>query len=233
MKKKLIWGVVIFLAILLIALLFVKMAWKKNPEKSSSDLGTAAKAESFAPANMPTISAEEKIIGSIKAPVKILVYEDYSNIFSANNSDSLKKLEADFGNNIVIAVRPFATREKPTSIKSAMAIECASEQGKWPEMREDIFAAVKTNNLSNQEIQADAAKIGLDQAKFNECLTSTAKQGIMLQVAEDAKKFSVYGAPTIFINDSLIAGARPYDDYSDETGAKIAGLKSLVARQIK
>jgi len=55
----------------------------------------------------------------------------------------------------------------------------------------------------------------------------------MVQVAENAKQFSVYGAPTIFIGNDLIIGARPYEDYLDETGAKIAGLKTLVAEKLK
>jgi protein-disulfide isomerase len=233
MKKKFIWGGAIILVILVIALLLVKLEWKKNPEKSSSDLATVVKAESFAPASQPTISDKEKIVGSIKAPVKVLVYEDYSNVFSADNSEVIKKLETDFGDKVVVAVRPYVSREKPISISAAIAVECASDQGKWQDMRTDIFNAVKNNNLSVDGIKAAAGQIGLDQTKFGECLTSPEKQGIMLQVAEDAKKFSVYGAPTIFVNNELVVGARPYDDYLDESGAKVEGLKSLVERQIK
>lgn len=233
MKKSYVWGAAIFLVVLLVILFSIKATWKKSPEKASSDLGAAVKAESYAPTNQPTISAEEKVVGSIKAPVKILVYEDYSDIFSADNSSVVDKIRNEFGDKIVLAVRPFATREKPASIEAAMAVECASEQGKWPEMRANVFRMVKNNNLSTDQITAAASQIGLDQAKFGECLTSTEKQGIMLQVAEDAKKFSVYGTPTIFINNELIIGARPYDDYLDESGSKIEGLKSVIDRQLK
>ena len=233
MKKSYILSGSIFLVVLVVALLLVKIIWQENPEKATTDLGTAAKAESFSPASSPTISAEEKIIGSIKAPVKILVYEDYSNAFSADVAQSVKKLEADFGNKIVVAFRPYAIKEKAASIEAAMAVECASEQGKWQEMRDSIFTAVKSNNLNSDQIKAEATKIGLDQTNFVKCLTDTEKQGIMLQVATNAKEFSVYGAPTIFINNELVVGARPYDDYLDEAGVKIQGLKSLIGRLIK
>lgn len=233
MKKSYILGGAIFLLILLIALLLLKTTWNNNPEKASTDLGTPAKAESFAPASSPTISADEKVIGELKAPVKIIVYEDYSNIFSGEAAESIRNLKSDFGNKIVVAVRPYAIKEKPASIEAAMAVECAFDQGKWQEMRDGIFMAVKNNNLSSEEIKNLSVNIGLDQATFAKCLTDAEKQGIMLQVTENAKQFSVYGAPTIFVNNELIVGARPYDDYLDESGVKVEGLKTLVGRQIK
>jgi protein-disulfide isomerase len=216
---------------LLVILLLVNLL-RDDKSKTISSLDNEAKAASFAPANQPTISANEKVMGSTKAAVKIVVYEDYSNIFSADNSENIKKLEADFGNKVVVAVRPYATREKATSLEAAMAIECASEQNKWEDMREGVFRAVRANSLNGEGISGWAKQIGLDKNKFDQCLTNTEKQGIMLQVAADARKFSVYGAPTIFINDELIIGARPYDDYTDDTGAKVEGLRSLVVRQI-
>jgi len=233
MKKSYIWGGAIILLVLILLLFVVKASWQKSPDKANTDLGTAVKADSFAPTNSPTISADEKIVGSISAPVKILVYEDYSNSFSADAADSIKKLETDFGDKLVIAFRPYAVREKPASIEAAMAVECAASQGKWPEMREAIFKDVRNSSLNTDQIKTDATTIGLDQDKFSKCLTDIEKQGIMLQVATDAKQFSVYGAPTIFVNNELVVGARPYEDYLDESGAKVEGLKSLVARQIK
>jgi Protein-disulfide isomerase len=228
-KSYVLGGVAIILVILV--LLIIKLTFKDDT-KVATDLGKEAKAESFTPATQPTISTDEKVMGSTKAAVKIVVYEDYSNIFSADNAENIKKLEDEFGNKIVVAVRPFASREKPVSLDAAMAIECASDQGKWEEMREGVFRAVKSDSLNMDGINGWAKQIGLDQEKFNQCLTDTEKQGIMLQVATDAQKFSVYGAPTVFVNNELVIGARPYDDYTDETGTKIEGLKSLVARQI-
>jgi len=233
MKKSYILGGAIFLLILSIILLLLKTTWNNNPEKVSVDLGTPAKAESFAPASSPTISADEKVIGELKAPVKIIVYEDYSNIFSGEAAESIRNLKLDFGNKIVVAVRPYAIKEKPASIEAAMAVECAFNQEKWQEMRDGVFTAVKNNNLSSEEIKNLSANIGLDQVTFAKCLTDAEKQGIMLQVSENAKQYSVYGAPTIFVNNELIVGARPYDDYLDESNVKVEGLKTLVGRQIK
>ena len=232
MKKSYLWGGVIILILLVIFLLIVKLAWQNNTNKAITDLGKEAKAESYAPANQPTISADEKVSGSTRAAVKIVVYEDYSNVFSADNAENIKKIEDEFGSQVVVAVRPYVIREKTGSLEAAMAIECASEQNKWSDMREGIFRAVRANSLNTDGINGWAKQIGLDQEKFNQCLTNVKKQGIMLQVAADAQKFSVYGAPTTFINDELVVGARPYNDYIDDTGKQIEGLRSLVARQL-
>lgn len=233
MKKSSLWLVVVALFVAAIILIVLKLSWHNNPEKASSDLGSLVKAESFAPSSLPELSAGEKVSGSVKAPVKIIVYEDYSNIFSADNAANLDKLTQDFDKKVVFAFRPFASREKSLSLESAMAVECALEQDKWEEMRAEIFNATKEDSLNSDKITELAQQLGLDVPKFSKCLTDAQKQGIILQVAQDAQKFSVYGAPTIFINDELIVGARPYDDYTDDLGQQVEGLKNLVARKIQ
>jgi protein-disulfide isomerase len=228
-NKTYLYAGVILIALIAISL-SIKLVWRDNSKVTHNP---EVKAASFSPASQPKISADEKVMGSTRAAVKVVVYEDYSNIFSADNAENIKKLEDEFGNKIVVAVRPYATREKPISLEAAMAVDCASEQGKWEEMRTGIFNAVRSKDLNSDGINGWAKQIGLNQDKFSQCLTNTEKQGIMLQVAADAEKFSVYGAPTTFVNDEMIIGARPYDDYTDDTGTKIEGLKSLVARQIE
>lgn len=233
MQKKIVWGVVIFLTLLIAALLLLKSFWQDKVITASVQPAAAAKAESFLPAFLPTVSANEKLIGSITALVKILVYEDYTNTFSAELAQNLDKIKNDFGDKVVIAVRPFVLRDNAASMEAATAVECAVTEEKWTEMRSAIFTAVRSNNFGADKINAEVEKEGLDKEKFAKCLTSLEKQGIMLQVAEDAKQFSVYGTPTIFVGNELVVGARPYEDYLDETGAKVEGLKSLVERQIK
>lgn len=231
-KKAYLLGAIIVLIALIIILIIAKLTTTNNFSNTVTDSGTKAKSASFAPASQPKISADEKVIGSTRASIKVVVYEDYSNIFSADNADNIEKLKTEFGDKIVVAVRPYATREKPVSLEAAMSIECAGEQGEWKEMREGVFRAVRVNSLNTDGISGWAKQLGLDQDEFTKCLTDTEKQGIMLQVAENAQNFSVYGAPTIFVNDELVVGARPYDDYTDEDGVKIEGLKNLVARQL-
>lgn len=216
--------------ILLLVILVIKLSFK---DESAPVASTEGKVASFAPVNQPTIVDSERITGSTNAAVKVIVYEDYANAFSAINAENIKKLETEFGDKVVVAVRPYVTRSKSMSLEAAMAIECASEQDKWKEMREGIFRAVKARGLNAEGISGWAKQLGLDQDKFNTCLTDVEKQGIMLQVAEGARDFSVYGAPTVFINDELIVGARPYEGYTDVKGNAVVGLKTLVTKQLE
>ena len=48
-----------------------------------------------------------------------------------------------------------------------------------------------------------------------------------------AANFSVYGAPTVFIGEEMIVGARPYSNFTDSNGDEIEGLKQVIARQLK
>lgn len=234
-KKSLIWGIVIFFTVLIIALLIIKSFLNDTERKIAAvSMTSQAKAEVFAPSSLPTISANEKVSGEMEARVKILVYEDYSSIFSASLANSLEAAKADFGDDILIAYRPYVLKGNQASLDAAMAINCVSEQsGDWQAMRQIVFQSVGMNDLSVEKMGAEIQRQGLDKEKFSQCLTSLEKQGIMLGVAEDAQRFSVYGAPTIFINNELVVGARPYNDYANDKDEQIKGLKSLIADHLK
>jgi protein-disulfide isomerase len=232
-KKSLIWIIVIFLSLLVLALLLLK-SFLIDTKSEKSVLVPEVKAEVFTPSSLPTISADEKVEGNINAPVKILVYEDYADTFSANLANTLESVKADFGDQVVIAFRPYVLKGNAASLEAAMAINCVADaKGDWLAMRQAVFQAVGSNNLSLEKISAKAEEQGLDKEKFSECLTSVEKQGIMLGVAEDAQRFSVYGAPTIFVNGELVVGARPYEDYTNDKGEAVEGLKNLIARHLK
>lgn len=232
-KKSLIWGIVIFLSLLLLALLLLK-SFLVDTKSENSTLVPEVKAEVFTPSSLPTISADEKVSGNINASVKILIYEDYADTFSANLANTMERVRADFGDKVVMAFRPYVLKGNVASLDAAMAINCAADEGgDWAAMRQMVFQAVGSNTLSLEKISTKAEEQGLDKAKFAECLTSAEKQGIMLKVAEDAQRFSVYGAPTIFVNGELVVGARPYEDYLNEKGETVEGLKNLITRHLK
>ncbi len=231
-KKSPLWIITIVVALALVALIIVK--WRADFTQHQRDLkDTGSKTSSFIPETEPELVNSDFMIGSPKAPVQIIVYEDYANQFSAENAINLEKIRNEFDNSVMVAVRPYASKEKPQSVLAAAAVSCAGDQEKWLEMREGIFRASAQNSLNETGIKGWAEQLGLDTEKFNACLTDGEKQGIMLQQTLAAREYSVYGAPTVFVNNDLIVGARPYEDYTDSDGYLVEGLKTIVARHLK
>jgi protein-disulfide isomerase len=60
-----------------------------------------------------------------------------------------------------------------------------------------------------------AKDIGLDPAKFDQCLDSEKYKNEVLKDKADGDAVSVQGTPTFFINGHVIGGAQPYPAFKN------------------
>ncbi len=190
-----------------------------------------SEAQTFQVLKSPTVSEDDKVFGRPDAPLKIFVYEDYSNLFSATLADNLDKAVIEFGDDIAIFVRPFV-KNSEVAYAAAAAINCAGDQGKWQEMRALLFAKVKSKQPFEPSSLEYVNQLGLQENDFSACLTNEKKSGRIEGVTTEAEAFAVYGAPTIFIGEEMIPGARPYDDYVDSEGVGVYGLQTIIAKKL-
>lgn len=230
---------IIILAIMIVAAIFLAISSilgshsKKQTTVKNNVPASTAQEQAYTAAKTPTIKDDDKIFGSKDAPVKIFVYEDSANVYSAKLAETLDKIHADEPNNVAIVVRPFVSKNSADSEKGALAIECAGDQDKWTAMRALIFSKTKNEALNSEQLSEYAKQIGLDENKFSACLTNQEKSAKIEELSLEAADYEVIGAPTIFIGDEMILGARPYDDYVDSNGENVDGLKTIIARKLK
>ncbi len=190
-----------------------------------------AKAQSYTAEKNPSIKTDDKIFGSRDAALKIFVYEDNAKTYSAQLADTLDKLNLDMSGKVAIIVRPFITKSSELSKESALAVECAGTD-KWMSMRALLYAKTKNSNLNFADFGEYATEIGLNQDAFATCLTNEEKSAKIEELSAEAKDYNVQGAPTIFIGDEMIIGARPYGDFVDSNGDTIEGLKTTVEKKL-
>ena len=72
----------------------------------------------------------------------------------------------------------------------------------------------RQTDLSDEGLHRDAAEIGLDQAKFGQCLHSEAAAVRVRQDLEDGKALGVKATPTFFIGHQALAGAPDVEEFS-------------------
>jgi protein-disulfide isomerase len=109
----------------------------------------------------------------------------------------------------------------PRAMGAARAARCAGEQGKFWEMHDSLFA--KQNAIRDVDMPGRAQELGLDAAKFSECLSSDRYTDEIKASAVEAQKMGIGGTPTFFVgkvdsngqvtNLKMIIGARPYDAF--------------------
>jgi protein-disulfide isomerase len=236
LKRFLLPGVIILGVILLIFLL-VRNGKNDPSPKANIKLGNLpvkeVKAQSYATLKTPTLKVDDKMFGSSDAKVKIFVYEDISSIYSAKLADTLDKLYSEDSSQLAVVVRPFISPNSAISKEAALALECAGDQNKWVPMRALLFAKAKNASLSSFDFEKYAEQIELDKNTFLTCLTNPTKSAKLEELNAEAGSYNILGAPTIFIGDEMILGARPYEDYIDSNGDSIEGLKTLIDNKMK
>ncbi len=109
----------------------------------------------------------------------------------------------------------------PRALGAARAARCAGEQGKYWEMHDSLFA--KQNAIRDVDMPGRAQELGLDSAKFSECLASNRYADEINKSVVEAEKMGISGTPTFFIgkidpngevtNLKMIMGVRPYDAF--------------------
>lgn len=204
---------------------------KNNQAKIEKDelVLIAGAKQSYISSNKPVLSEDDIYTGKKDADLKIFVYEDYGDIFSAELDKSLIKVREDFGDDVLIIYRPFNIKHDTVSVNNALALNCANEQGKAESWRQYNFKAILNNNISVEDID----NLKLNKNDFKDCLSDQSRKERVKEIMSQAISYSVYGAPTIFVGDEMIVGARPYLAFTDSNGDEIEGLKQVIERQLK
>ncbi len=92
------------------------------------------------------------------------------------------------------------------SFDAAEAVYCANDQGKFWEYRDMLFANHTGENVGDfteAKLKSFAAKLNLDTAAFNECLTSNKYQSAVDEANNYASSQGVNSTPTIIVNGKI------------------------------
>ncbi|OGF24395.1 hypothetical protein A3H09_01320 [Candidatus Falkowbacteria bacterium RIFCSPLOWO2_12_FULL_45_13] len=178
---------------------------------------------------LKSIEAADHTLGDISAPVKMIVYSDFECPFCADFAKTMKQVEENFKYNAVIAFRHYLLAGHPQALPAAMASECAAEQGKFWEMHDKLFADNAAGRMSLEQFKTDAADLGLDTAKFNQCLDSEKFKDKVIEQKSGGDKAGVTGTPTTFVNGNIYPGAYPFEDFTGSDGKPDKGMKSVIS----
>ena len=97
---------------------------------------------------------------------------------------------------------------------AAEAAECASDQNKFWEYHDKLYASQSGENqgaFSKDNLKKFAEELGMDTSAFDECLDS----GKYIQLVQDessmASSIGVRSTPTFLINGQPVVGAQPFE----------------------
>jgi protein-disulfide isomerase/uncharacterized membrane protein len=166
-------------------------------------LGTLKKPIPF---DVPSVIAEE--IGKTpKGRVTIVDFADFECPFCRMTHAELVPLVAERKEKVRIARKHVPLRMHPHAMDAARAACCGEALGKGEEMADRLFT-VDPNELTPEGCAKIAKELGLDAAKFDECVKSTSTEERIARDGEAFKASKGHGLPTIWIDGQKLAGAQ-------------------------
>jgi protein-disulfide isomerase len=110
----------------------------------------------------------------------------------------------------------------PNAQKAAEAAHCAGDQGKYWEMHDLMFTDI--NAISVPQLKQGAAKLGLNQTTFDQCLDSGKHEARVRAGAAEGEKLGVNSTPSMFINGRPLVGAQPFEAFKQVIDEELARL---------
>jgi len=151
--------------------------------------------------------------GPADAPVTIVEFSDFQCPYCSRATATLKKLETSYPGKIRLVYRDFPLVQiHPNAARAAEAAACANEQGKFWPMHDVMFE--HQDKLGEADLKLSAASLGLDAAKFDQCLESGRYTGQWKKDTAEGEQYGVSSTPAFFINGRLVVGAQPYESFA-------------------
>lgn len=171
------------------------------------------------------VSADDDAVkGDPKAKVEIIEFSDYECPFCGNfYRETLSQIKTEY---IDTGKAKFIYRDfplnsiHPQAQKAAEAAECAGEQDKYYDMHDMLF---ENGVQGGPDIfKQYAGDIGLDIAKFSECLDTSKMASEVQKDFQDGQRSGVSGTPAFFVNGKLVSGAQPFSVFKELIDAELA-----------
>ncbi|MFT4625011.1 MAG: putative DsbA family dithiol-disulfide isomerase [Myxococcota bacterium] len=158
--------------------------------------------------------------GSASAPIQIVEFSDFQCPYCTRGAEVIDQVAKEYGDKVSVVFRHFPLPFHKEAGLAAQGAECAGEQGKFWEFHDMLFANQKA--LFEADLKGYAGKVGADQAKFDECLSSGRHAKTVEADLEYGKTVGMSGTPGFYINGLVISGAQPFENFKEVIDAELA-----------
>lgn len=177
------------------------------------------------------VSLEEMSIGAADAPVTLVEYASTTcpacRFFHDNVGPTIKEyVEAG---TVRWVFREFPTAPTNISVAGAVIARCAGEDKDF-DVLDDLFEnqpgilSAARNGSAETALRAVAARHGIDDARFDQCISNVELRRAIADVVSAGEAAGVTQTPTLFLNGVMLEGAqgRSPEDFRERVDALVA-----------
>ena len=158
--------------------------------------------------------------GPADAPVTLVEFSDFQCPFCKRVQPTLESLFEEYEGKISWVYKDLPlTSIHPDAVGAAEAARCAGDQGKFWEYRDALFAESRVTKQVHPKI---VEALELDQAAFDECLSSQKYNEAVTADGAEAQSLGISGTPAFVVNGILLTGAQPKEAFVRLIDAELA-----------
>jgi protein-disulfide isomerase len=144
--------------------------------------------------------------GPASAAVTVVEFSDFQCPFCSRVVPALNETSKKYADKVRFVFRQFPLESiHPQARKAAEASLCARDQGKFWELHDEMFA--DQGGLAVDKLKEKATKVGLDAAKFAECLDGGKAAAEVTADLALGNSIGVNATPTAYVNGRQVEGA--------------------------
>ena len=178
------------------------------------------------PADIPR---QGTTLGNPDAPLTIVEYSDFQCPFCRKAAlEIASQIEAEY---VATGKAKLVWKQFPIegeeSVWAAEASECAAEQNAFWEYHDTLFLNRKGINVGTfviSNLKLLAKELGLDTEAFNACLDEGRYRDKIAEDYGEGRRREVTGTPTFFVGQTMVVGAKPYEDFKKAIEEELAKL---------
>ncbi len=163
------------------------------------------------PYRAPVEVGQAPIRGNPNAPVTVIEFSDFQCPYCVHARPVVARVRATYGDKVRWVFRHFPLDFHALAEKAGEAAVCARDQGKFWEMHDQIWTL--KGAVEVPALKKAAAAIGLDTARFDECLDSGRDAEVVQQDLGAGADWGVSGTPAFFVNGRPLVGAQPFEAF--------------------
>jgi len=156
--------------------------------------------------------------------LQIIEYSDYQCPFCGRVEPTIEQLKKDYGDKVEFVFKNFPLDSlHPFAHNAAIAAECARDQGDAMFWKYHDLLFQHQDALDVPQLKQYAQQLGLDTAKFNDCLDNKKTEARIQADIQEGQGRGVGGTPSFWIKDELFVGAQPIESFKAKIDEKLSG----------
>ena len=175
-----------------------------------------------------SVAVDHRVRGNLDAPVTLVEYSDFTCGFCLKFfKETWPRLQARYVDTgkVRFLYKDYPRADQGPGVAAAVAARCAGDQGAYWPMHDRLFA--ERAKLDENLFLQHAKTLGLDHAKFSQCLQDGRHVEAIFKDRQEANSWGFHGTPGFVIMRSsqqptakdpavAIPGAFPFESFAEE-----------------